>query len=135
MIQAAPQSFDVVADVGDHPVPLVPLRRRRLVVRAAGGAVAVGGGVGDGSHRPAVSAKAIRDDPPPVFHADRLEEVLEVLAVLLRDEGTETSEEEEEEGRELSGGGLSKAGTRTQDPPLPPKPIHGFREKETEGDG
>lgn len=92
LVHAAAQSFDVIADVGDHAVPFVALRG--LLAFVGGGApsarsVAVGGGVGGGASRAPVAAEAVRDDASAVLHADGLQEVLKVLAVLLRDEGSQ----------------------------------------------
>lgn len=87
-VHAAAQSLDVVADVRNHAVPLVPFRGRGLVIRAARGPVSgAGGGGAQGSPVP---AKAVSDDASAVLHPYGLEEVLEVLAVLLRDEGPQT---------------------------------------------
>lgn len=92
LVHAAAQSFDVIADVGDHAVPFVALRG--LLAFVGGGApsacsVAIGGGVGGGASRAPVAAKAVCDDASAVLHADGLQEVLKVLAVFLWDEGSQ----------------------------------------------
>lgn len=92
LVHAAAQCFDVVADVGDHAVPLVALGRFGALVRggaASARPVAVGGGVRGRAGGAPVAAEAVRDDAPAVLHADRLQEILKVLAVLLGDEGTQ----------------------------------------------
>lgn len=92
LVHAAAQGFDVVADVSDHAVPLVPLGDLLALVRGhapSSRSVAVGGGVGGGARRAAVAAEAVGDDASAVLHADGLQEVLKVLTVLLRDEGSQ----------------------------------------------
>lgn len=92
LVHAAAESFDVIADVGDHAVPFVTLRG--LLAFVGGGApstrsVAIGGGVGGGAGRAPVAAKAVCDDASAVLHTDGLKEILKVLAVLLWYEGSQ----------------------------------------------
>lgn len=96
MVHAAPESFYVVADVRDHSVPFISLRGHRLVIRAPCGSVAVGGRVRSGAHRPPVPPKAVSDDTPAIFHPKSFQEILKVLAVLFRNEGSEAFEKWEE---------------------------------------
>lgn len=92
LVHAAAESFYVIADVGDHTVPLVSLGGLLALVRGGASSrrsVAVGGGIGGGAGRAPVTAEAVCDDASAVFHTDGLEEILKVLAVLLWYEGTQ----------------------------------------------
>lgn len=95
LVHATAESFDVVADVGDHSVPFVTLRglpalvRSRAVTASSCRSVAVGGGVGGGAGRAPAAAEAVCDDAAAVLHSDSLQEVFKVLAVLLGYEGTQ----------------------------------------------
>lgn len=100
LVHAAAQSFDVVADVGDHAVPLVAFGGVLALVRAVAASsrcpVAVGGGIWGRAGRALASAEAVRDDASAVLHSDGFEEVFEVLAVFLGDEGTKTCRDVEQ---------------------------------------
>lgn len=96
LVHAAAEGLDVVADVRDHAVPLVPLRRLLALVRGHAPscrAVPVGGGVGGGACCAAVASEAVRDDASAVLHTDGLQEILKVLAVLLWYEGAQACSE------------------------------------------
>lgn len=92
LVHTAAQSFDVIADVGDHAVPFVALRG--LLAFVGSGApstcsVAIGGGVGGGAGRAPVASEAVCDDASAVLHTDGLEEIFKVLVVLLWYEGSQ----------------------------------------------
>lgn len=96
LVHAAAESFDVITDIGDHSVPFVALGRLWAFIRGAAVAassccsVAVGCRIGGGAGCASIAAKAVGDDSPAVFHANGLEEILEVLAVFLGYEGPQT---------------------------------------------
>lgn len=95
LVHATAKCFDVVADVGNHSVPFVSLRDILALVRSCGipassdCSVAVGGGIGGGASRAFAAAEAVCDDAAAVLHSNGLQEVFKVLAVLLRNEGTQ----------------------------------------------
>ena len=95
LVHAAAESFNVITDVGDHAVPLVALGGLLALVRghavpaSSHCSVAIGGGIGGGAYRAPIAAKAVRDDSSAVFDTNGFQEVLKVLAVFLRYEGTQ----------------------------------------------
>lgn len=95
LVHAAAESLDVVADVSNHAVPLVPLGcllalvRGRAVAAPPRCSVAVGGGVRGGAGCAAVAPEAVCDDPSAILDANGLEEILKVLAVFLWYERTQ----------------------------------------------
>lgn len=95
LVHTTAKSFNVITDVSDHTVPLIAFR---CLLALVGGStvstssrcsVAVGGGIGSRAGCTPVAAKAVCDDAPAVLHANGLEEIFKVLAVLLWDEGTQ----------------------------------------------
>jgi len=89
LVHTAAERFDVVADVGDHAVPLVALPALVRGGAASRRSVAVGGGIGGGAGCASVTTEAVCDDAAAVLHPDGLEEILKVLAVLLWYEGSQ----------------------------------------------
>lgn len=92
LVHAAPESFDVITDVGDHAVPFVSLRRLLALIWGSAPSacpVAVGGGIRSWAGCAPVTAKAVCDDASTVLHTNSLEEILKVLAVLLWYKGTQ----------------------------------------------
>lgn len=94
LVHTGDQHLDVIVDVCNHVVPLVYIESHRLVVGAACFPVPTGGGSKGGAHGLPILSEAVSDDVVAVLHPDGLEGVLKVLAVLLRDKGQQSEQQE-----------------------------------------
>lgn len=94
LVHPGAQHLDVIADVCDHVVPVVHIEGHGLVVGIACFPAPIGGGSKGGAHGLPVLTEAVSDVVVAALHPDCLEGVLKVLAVILRDEGPQTEQQE-----------------------------------------